>query len=164
MYKQLETERLFIRPIEIKDKNFILDLLNTQGWLKFIGNRNVKDGLSAEKYIQKIIDNKNCFYSIFELKENKLPIGIVTFIYRDNQNFPDIGFAMLPNFEKKGYALEATKKYLDEIKKECTTDKIIAITNPDNINSIKLLETLGLQFEKSYFDNSIELCLYSLSL
>ncbi len=40
IYNQ-KTNRLTLRKLEEKDCSFILELLNTEGWLKFIGNRNV---------------------------------------------------------------------------------------------------------------------------
>lgn len=164
MYKEIETERLLIRPIKITDTSFILELLNSEGWLKFIGDRNVKNVLDAEKYIQNILENKKFFYSVFELKESKHPVGIITFLHRENQQFPDIGFAMLQKFNKKGYALEATKKYLEEIANEKKVNKIIAITLPDNLKSIRLIERLGLSYEDKFKDKSEILNLYSLTL
>ena len=164
MYRQIETERLLIRPIKITDTSFILDLLNSDGWLQFIGDRKVKNVVDAEKYIQNILDNEKFYYSVFELKESKQKVGIITFLYRDNQQFPDIGFAMLPEYDKKGYALEATKKYLEEIANEKKINKIIAITLPENSNSIRLIERLGLRYEGKFQDKSEILNLYSLTL
>lgn len=164
MYRQIETERLLIRPIKITDTSFILDLLNSEGWLQFIGDRKIKSVVEAEKYIQNILDNEKFFYSVFELKETKLPVGIITFLYRDNQQFPDIGFAMLPKFDKKGYAFEATKQYLEEIANEKKVNKVIAITLPDNSQSIRLIERLGLKYEDEIQDNAKILHLYSRTL
>ena len=164
MYRQIETERLLIRPINITDTSFILDLLNSDGWLQFIGDRKVKNVVDTEKYIQNILDNEKFYYSVFELKESKQKVGIITFLYRDNQQFPDIGFAMLPEFDKKGYAIEATKKYLEEIANEKKVNKVIAITLPDNSKSIRLIERLGLKYEDEIQDNSKILYLYSRTL
>ena len=162
MNTSLETERTWIRPLELKDKNFILKLLNTQGWLKYIGDRNVKNSNDAEIYIQKILDNTKYSYHVFELKETHQAIGIITFLYRDNLEFPDLGFAMLPEFEKKGYAYEACKKYLNEIIRKNHLTQINAITLPSNTNSIQLIEKLGLEFEKEISENSEKLYLYSI--
>lgn len=163
MYTQIETERLIIRPIKTTDKHFILNLLNTPGWLQFIGDREVKDDIGAEKYIQNILENKNFFYSVFELRDTKQQIGIITLLYRDNQEFPDIGFAMLTEFEKKGYAFEATAKYLEEILTQKRVAKVIAMTLPENSKSIKLIERLGLQYEGNVQDKTKVLRLYSLT-
>lgn len=161
MNLNLETDRLYIRPLIIKDVDFIIQLLNSKGWIQFIGDRNVKDIKAANNYIQRILLNNNYFYSVFEIKETNTPIGIVTFLYREDKNQPDIGFAMLPQYEKKGYAFEAVKSYLDTLKKN-QVGKITAITKPDNKNSISLLKKLGLVFEKSYIENDEMLDMYSI--
>jgi RimJ/RimL family protein N-acetyltransferase len=161
MYNQIETERLTIRPIQLGDKSFILDLLNTKGWLQFIGDRKIRDEKDAENYIQKII---KFFYSVFEIKETAQPIGIITLLYRDNYKYPDIGFAMLPKFEKRGFAFEASKEYLNTIKSEITGKKIIAITLPENKKSIRLIEKLGLKYEDNFVDNSQTLHLYAMKI
>jgi RimJ/RimL family protein N-acetyltransferase len=164
MYKELTTDRLLIRPINLGDKEFIFTLVNSDGWLKFIGDRKIRNSNDAEKYIQKILENTNYFYSVFEIYETKQPIGILTFLNRENQEFPDIGFALLPEFEKKGYTFEASKKYLDELKKQKLCNKIIGITVPTNDNSIKLLKRLGLEFQSNYIQDGKTLSLYSMTI
>ncbi len=163
MNLSLETERLFIRPLVINDTDFIIQLLNTKGWIQFIGDRNVKDTKSAIEYIQRILSNNRFFYNVFEIKETNTPIGIVTFLYRENYDSPDIGFAMLPQYAKKGFAHEATKNYLEKLR-ENNIGKIIAITKPENENSSSLLIKLGLQFEKNFLENDEELDMYSISI
>jgi RimJ/RimL family protein N-acetyltransferase len=160
MNVSIETERLNIRPLRIEDADFIIQLLNTKGWLQFIGDRNIKDAQSANEYIQRILSNNKFFYNVFEIKETNTPIGIVTFLYRENYDSPDIGFAMLSQYEKRGYAFEATKKYLVKLI-ENNICKIIAITKPENKNSIRLLIKLGLHFEKTFLENNEELEMYS---
>ncbi len=152
MYVNIETERLNIRPLMIQDAEFIIELLNSKGWIQFIGDRNVKDTESANVYIQKILSNNKFFYNIFEIKETNTPIGVVTFLYRGNQDCPDIGFAMLPQYEKNGYGFEATSHYLKELDRN-NIGKIIAIAKSDNTNSLKLLGKLGLVYEKTINDN-----------
>ena len=115
-------------------------------------------------YIQKILDNTNYFCHVFKLKQTQEPLGIVTFIFRDNQKHPDIGFAMLPEYEKKGYAYEATKGYLNEIVRKGRFEKILGITSPANTNSQRLLEKLGLNFQEKSIQENAELLIYSLPL
>ncbi|MFX0555548.1 GNAT family N-acetyltransferase [Maribacter sp. CXY002] len=164
MYKELETERLRIRPINVTDAAFIKELVNSKGWLKFIGDKNISTIIDAERYIQKILDNPHFYYSIFELKTSGEPIGIVTFLNRENQNFPDIGFALLPDFEKNGYTIEAIKKYIEALLGLGIHKKIIAITLPNNHKSIKLLTKLGLNYEYDFEKEGETLSLFSLSL
>jgi len=162
MYSHLETDRLIIRPLSLNDCAFILELLNSKGWIKYIGDRKVVDLNGAQEYIKKILENENYYYNVFEIKETNVPIGIVTFLYRKEFDFPDIGYAMLPNFEKKGYAFEATKHYLVHVQNKKSIEKVIAITLPGNSNSISLLEKLGLKQESSFFEDQTQLSLYSI--
>ena len=163
MTKKFHTERLSLIPLNVDDATFIFHLVNTKGWIQFIGDRNVKDTKSAIEYIQRILSNNRFFYNVFEIKETNTPIGIVTFLYRENYDSPDIGFAMLPQYAKKGFAHEATKNYLEKLR-ENNIGKIIAITKPENENSSSLLIKLGLQFEKNFLENDEELDMYSISI
>jgi ribosomal-protein-alanine N-acetyltransferase len=144
----LTTARLSIQPLNIHDDNFIFELLNTEGWIKFIGNRNITSPVEAVGYIQKILANKNISYWVVRIKDSQKAIGIITFIKRDYLEHPDIGFAFLPAFCKDGYAYEATNAVLKKLITQKTCFHIFAITVPENINSIKLLNKLGLIFEK----------------
>ncbi|MEM7551026.1 MAG: GNAT family N-acetyltransferase [Bacteroidota bacterium] len=162
MYITLETKRLVIRPISLLDAEFLIDLVNSKEWLKFIGNRNISNKKDADNYIENILNNKNFFYSIFELKESNRAIGIVTFLKRKEEEFPDLGFALLPGFEKKGYAFEACKKYLHAIKNLKEHKNIIAITMPGNQKSIVLLKKLGFNYVGDHTKNEEILSYYGL--
>lgn len=163
MYKILETERLTIRPIDLTDSEFIMELANSKGWLKFIGDRHISHHNDAKKYIQKILDTPNFYYSVFQLKTTKDPVGIVTFLNRSEQKFPDIGFAILPEYQKNGYTLEASRKYLDEVIESNRYKNIIAITIPNNKKSIKLLTKLGLAYESDHFGACGTLSVFSMN-
>lgn len=156
----LETERLNIRPLILQDAAFMLELLNSKGWIQFIGDRNVRDIEAASNYIQKILSNNTFFYNVFEIKDTNIPIGVVTLLYRENYDCPDIGFAMLPQYEKNGYAFEAASDYLKELNKK-KIGKIIAIAKSDNTNSIQLLNKLGLLFEETFNDKNEILARYT---
>jgi len=162
MKGKLTTERVTIEALNISDAEFIKTLLNTEGWIRNIGNRNIATIKDAETYIQKILGNDNYNYYVVRVKENSTPIGIVTFIKRDNQQYPDIGFAFLPEYAGRGYAYEASKAFLDNILEERKWENIIGITLITNSNSIKLLEKLGLRCRKTFKENEEHLFLYSL--
>ena len=50
--KILETERLILREIVESDAEFILDLLNQPSFIKYIGDRNVRDLEQAREFIE----------------------------------------------------------------------------------------------------------------
>jgi [ribosomal protein S5]-alanine N-acetyltransferase len=145
---KLVTDRLLIEPLSESDGTFILELVNTDGWIKNIGNRNVNTQTEAIAYIQKINENKNVAYWTVKLKTTNEAIGIITFIKRDYLEHNDIGFALLPNFSGKGYAFEAAEIVLNFLKQDNSFTTILATTIPENISSISLLKKLGLEFDK----------------
>jgi RimJ/RimL family protein N-acetyltransferase len=145
----ITTDRLLLNPLMESDGKFVLELVNTDGWLKFIGNRNVTSEADATAYIQKIINSSDINYWVIRLKGNNIPIGIITFIKRAYLTHHDIGFALLPAYENRGYAYEATEAVLYNIIQSARHHThISAITNPDNSGSIKLLKKLGFEFHK----------------
>lgn len=145
---RLETPRLIIEPLRVQHSAFILNLLNSPGWLEFIGDRKVTDLQTAEGYIQKMDANANAHFFVYSLRVTNDPIGILTIIKRDEYPFPDLGFAQLPEYENKGYAGEASEVFMREVLQLTQWDVLMAITKPDNLKSIKLLGKLGFKLNQ----------------
>lgn len=150
--KTIETERLVIRRLCADDAAFIFELVNEPAWIKNIGNKNVHSLDDARRYIS---DGPVASYAKFdfglclvELKESGAPVGICGLIKRDSLDDPDIGFAFLERFWSRGYAVESALAVMDFGRNVLGLDRILAITNPDNQGSIKVLEKIGLRFEK----------------
>ena len=156
------TERLLIQPLTQNDNHFIFELVNTQGWLKFIGNRNIVTNEDAIAYIERILANESISYWVVKLKEQNKPIGIITFIKRDYLLHYDIGFAFLPTATKKGFAYEATMAVLANLIKEESLQHILATTVPENISSIKLLNKIGFEFCETIEIKNEKLNVYSI--
>ncbi|WP_318310116.1 GNAT family N-acetyltransferase [Flagellimonas crocea] len=158
----LKTERLEVRPIHIMDAGFIYQLVNTEEWKKFIGERNINNLLDAMDFITSICNDPNRSYHVFEINKSRVPIGIITFLKREDEKYPDFGFAMLPEFQKKGYAIEACESFLEKIKTLHQYKNIIAIVKPANERSIHLLNKLGFSFISNHNKNGELLAYYRL--
>ncbi len=157
----LETERLILREFNLTDVQFIIQLLNSEGWIKFIGDRNIKTEEQAKEYLLngpiKSYHENGFGLSLVELKSNSESIGMCGLIKREGLDHPDIGFAFLPEFSGKGYAVEIAKEVMNYAKKELKLSCVMAITLPNNTTSIKLLKKIGLNFDKIFsFPNSTE--------
>ena len=144
----ITTKRLAFTNITEEDALFMLELVNTDGWLKFIGDRNVHSEQEAISYIKKILDNKSINYWVIRIKETGIPIGVLSFNKRDFLDFFDLGFSLLPSFKSKGYAYEAANALINELPLKHFESTIVALTNPDNEVSINLLKKLGFQLDK----------------
>jgi RimJ/RimL family protein N-acetyltransferase len=144
----LETERLAMAPLKAADANFIFELVNTKGWLQFIGDRNVRSVPDAEIYIEKIISNPDILYWVVRSKEHNVAVGIITLIKRSDLANPDLGFAFLPAFGNNGYAFEACSAAVQYISVHGDLNACFlnAITVPANTDSVRLLRKLGFDF------------------
>jgi len=158
------TERLTLSPLMLADDEFILTLVNTPGWLQFIGDRNIHTPDDARAYIRKIMGNPLFFYWVVRLTDADIPVGIITLIKRDYLESHDIGFAFLPGYARRGYAFEAARVVLTYLSEEKIFARILATTVPGNTNSIGLLTKLGLIFDKEIQYNGHPLLLFGLSI
>ena len=149
----LETERLLLRPFTTdNDAAFILTLLNEPSFLQYIGDKKVRNLDDARQYLLNgpiASYERNSFGLLcVELKDPLTPIGMCGLLKREELPEPDIGFAFLPDFWNKGYAIEAAAAVMKDARERLKLNRILAIVNPDNYASMKLLERLGLRFER----------------
>jgi RimJ/RimL family protein N-acetyltransferase len=161
MPTKVVTERLSLDNLTDEDGGFVQELLNTKGWLQFIGDRNIHSKEDAINYISKINSTPNFYYWAVRLIDTLEPIGIISFIKRDYLEHFDIGFAFLPQYNGNGYAYEAAKEILAIVSSKPEHAFIMATTMPGNTSTIKLLRKLGLQFEKEIEVGAEKLQVYS---
>ncbi len=162
----IETERLELREYTLKDAPFIYKLMNSEGWLKNIGDRNINSIEDAETYMQKnyISSYEKHGFGPFlvSLKETGEPIGSLGLYKRDNLEYPDVGFAFLPEFANKGYAFESAQAVMNYASETLKLQTIVGITLPENLSSIKLLKKLGLSEIGTYkYEDGEKLLLFS---
>ena len=148
----INTERLILRKFTLSDASFMLELLNTPDWLRFIGDRNVYTIEQTEQYLlngylKSYETHGFGFYAVM-LKETEELIGMCGLIKRETLEDVDIGFAFLPQFMGKGYGFEASCATLHYAQNVLKLEKIIAIVDPENEVSIALIKKIGLRFEK----------------
>lgn len=149
----LKTERLVIREMDAAgDASFILELLNTSKFLKYIGDRGVRTvGVASQfienRYRRSYRDHGFGLYTV-ELISDGTPIGMCGFVKRDTFLYPDIGFAFLPRYERLGFGFESASAMLEHGRGVLGFTTVLAITTPDNDASGRLLERLGLRFDR----------------
>ena len=147
----LETERLTLRQFSAEDAAFILELVNEPSFIQNIGDRGVRTLSDAVRYIEagpvtSYARNGFGLYLV-TLKESGESIGMCGLIKRDALDDVDIGYAFLPRFWSKGYAVEAALAVKEQGRNLGLT-RLVAITDPANAGSIRVLEKIGFTFEK----------------
>lgn len=147
----LETERLTLRQFTAEDAPFILELVNEPSFIQNIGDRNVRSLADAVKYIEAgpVISYARNGFGLYlvQLKESGESIGMCGLIKRAALEDVDIGYAFLPKFWSKGYAVESALAVKEQAH-SLGLRRLVAIVDPANIGSIRVLEKLGLTFEK----------------
>ena len=147
----LETPRLVLREFTHEDDAFVLRLLNEPSWLRFIGDRGVRTLPDARRYLD---DGPRRSYARngFGLwcvvpKGGDAPVGMCGLLRRDTLADVDVGFAFLPEAWGRGYARESAAAVLDHARDVLGLRRVLAITDPENAASIRVLERVGMRRE-----------------
>ncbi len=165
--KILDTERLSLRRLASDDAAFIRRLVNEPAWLRFIGDRGVRDDDDARRYLEKgpLAMYATMGFGLFlvETRDGGAPMGLCGFVKRETLPDVDLGFAFLPAFWGQGYAYEAAAATMAFGHRTLGLARVVAITAPYNQPSIRLLERLAFRFERRVRlgDDAEELCLYA---
>lgn len=149
----LKTKRLILREMTLEDDDFILELLNSPKWLKYIGSRNVNTLAQAKDYLESRVlpdyQSRGLGFYIMEKRDDLVRIGNCGLTHRAGMDHVDIGYSLLERFEGQGYAFEATETVLKYGFEMLKLEHIEAITAPENDRSIHLLNKLGMHYKKT---------------
>ncbi|MQA21083.1 GNAT family N-acetyltransferase [Rugamonas rivuli] len=148
--KILDTERLTLRTITPDDAVFYYDLVNDPTWLEFIGDKGIRSIEGARDAILEgpcaMQERLGHSLYVMERKSDGVALGLCGLIKRDGLDHVDIGYAIRPAWFGMGYTYEAAAAVVayarDTLRMRC----LLGLTDPGNINSIRLLEKLGLAF------------------
>ena len=163
----VETKRLLLREINVKDAEFILRLVNEPTFVSNIGDNGLKNLSDARQFIMEgyWTNQEHSGYGMFlvELKTQRVPIGGCGLLYRSALDVTDIRFNFLPEYWGRGFAYEAAEAIMQYGRSTLGLNKIVGLTSEDNLGSINLLKKLGMKFKKNInmSDNDHRTVLYS---
>jgi RimJ/RimL family protein N-acetyltransferase len=150
--KVLDSQRLNLREFSFDDDMFILELLNEPGFLRFIGDKGVRTVSDARNYLEKgpMESYRRNGFGLYAVcvrgTEAAAPVGMCGLVKREGLHDPDVGFAFLARHWGRGYAVESAAAILEHGTRVLQLPRIVAITSPDNVGSIRVLEKIGLTF------------------
>lgn len=148
----IETPRLALRQLTEEDAPFILELLNEPAFIEHIGDKGVRSLEDARGYIRSGPMSSYAAHGyglyLVSLKGTHEPIGICGLVRRDGFDGPDIGYSIMARYWSQGYAYEAAAAVRDYSWDAFGLKRLLGVTSPSNDKSIKLLEKLGLRFER----------------
>jgi RimJ/RimL family protein N-acetyltransferase len=148
----LETKRLLLSRFSYDDCEFIHELVNEHSFKRFIGDKNVNSLDDARRYLREgpITMYDKFGYGLFlvNLRGAARAAGICGLVKREAFDDPDIGFAFLERYRGNGYATESATAVLAHGFEVLNLQRIIALADVGNENSVRLLQRLGFVYER----------------
>ncbi|MBL8773703.1 MAG: GNAT family N-acetyltransferase [Phenylobacterium sp.] len=146
----LETERLVLRDVEDDDAPFLVDLLNSPGFLENIGDRGVRNVADAARFIE---DRMRASYRehgfgmwVAVQKRDGAPVGMAGLVRREGLDVPDVGYAFIERVWGQGYAQEAAAAVLAHAQGPLGIPALAAITTLENFASMAVLRKVGFTY------------------
>ena len=148
----LETDRLRLRELTLADAPFLLELMNEPAFIRNVADRGLRTTADVEHWMSERIlpsyTRHGFGFYLVELKETGAPVGICGLIKREVLDHVDVGYSILTRHSGKGYAYEAAAAVIAYGRETLGLPRIIGVTSPMNPASIRILEKLGLRFER----------------
>ncbi len=142
-----------LRELTAGDAAFILELLNDAAFIHFIGDKGARTLEDARRYIADgpcaSYANNGFGLYLVQIKETGRRIGMCGLVKRDFLRDVDIGFAFLPAYWSKGYALESSRAVMHLARNVFGIARVVAITSTQNHGSMRLLQKIGLRYERT---------------
>jgi RimJ/RimL family protein N-acetyltransferase len=145
--KVAESERLRLRVLDEGDAGFVFELVNDADFIAHIGDKGVRTLEDAVSYLRNgpLASYAAHGFGLWgvEPRGGGALLGMCGLLQRDWLDAPDIGYAFVPSARGRGIAREAAAATLDVARSRFDARKVLAIVNPDNAASIRLLESVG---------------------
>lgn len=157
--KIIETERLYLRELTLEDKEEWAKVLSDVESMKFYPHPFSEK--EVENWINWNIDNykkyKHGLWAVI-LKDGDIFLGDcgITIQNIDGEVVPEMGFHIIKDYCKKGYATEAAiacKKYAFEV---LNYEKLYSYTILENIPSQKVAQKVGMKLYKYFEKNNLK--------
>lgn len=159
VFPELLTNRLLLRKMEPADAAAIFLLRSDPLVTRFVDRpllQSIEDGLKFIRRINISISEGDClFWAIVPKHEEDLIGTICIWNWDENNQQAEIGFELMPAWQKQGYMMEAVIRVLEFAFVELKLHRIEAWVNPQNKRSIELLQKNGFQLSPSKVPNEL---------
>lgn len=148
----LETGRLLLRELNIADAQNFYHLNDNPNVLKYTGDQPFENTTAAEKFLKNYNDYEKNGYGRWAVidKSNGIFVGWCGLKYAKESDETDIGFRFFEEHWNKGYATESAAACLQYGFEKCHLKTITGRAMKENVASIKVLQKIGLKYEKDF--------------
>lgn len=148
----LETERLLLRELTVDDAENFYDLNLNPNVIRYTRDSAFANINEAKRFLENYADYKeNGFgrWAVICKSDNKF-IGWCGLKYSEDSNETDIGFRFFEECWNKGFATESAEACIHYGFEKLNLKRIIGRAMSENTASIKVLQKIGLSFEKEF--------------
>lgn len=165
MLPTLETERLRLRQLSLADEPFILKMGKDPDVMRFITNGETKNAEESKADLKRWIgygDNGKTGIWAAEVKATGAFLGWFCLKSLDDTDEIEIGYRFLKEHWGNGYATEGAKRLLQYGFEELKLERIVAVAIKENLASTRVMEKIGLSYEKEAFYYQIDVVYYAI--
>jgi RimJ/RimL family protein N-acetyltransferase len=148
----LTTKRLTLYRFTLDDAPFAFSLVTDASFVRYIGDKGVRTLDDARNYLKNgpIASYERHGFGLFKVVRNATgePVGMCGLLKRDTLEDVDLGYAFMPAFWSHGYGAESAAGVIDYGRRQHGLTRLVAITQSDNLASIRVLERSGFAFER----------------
>jgi len=160
------TERLVLRALTVEDAPDFFALNSNLDVMRYTGEPPLESLDEARDAIANYPDFETVGYGRWAcvLKAEQRVIGFCGLKYLDDLKETDVGYRFLPEYWGKGLATEACQASVDFGFDVLRLNRIIGLILPDNIASQRVLEKVGMRYERSIVYEGDQAIVYSKSM
>jgi ribosomal-protein-alanine N-acetyltransferase len=148
----IDTERLLLRPFTLADAEAWLPLTSLPEIIRYTGDTPARSVEEAREILRTrpLRDYSVHGYgrmAVIEKSSGRL-VGFSGLKYLEDLREADVGYRFLPDCWGKGYATESARVLMEQGRREHGLTRIVGMVHPENPASSRVLEKLGLRFER----------------
>ena len=167
---RIKTKRLVLRRLTLDDAPLMLLVWNDPAFVRYVGDRGIRTVDEARTALAEGALKLYADYGFgpyrMSRKSDGVDVGICGLFRRDGLPDTDIGFSTLPQYCGQGFGYEAARAVIEHARTDARLARLTALVSADNTASVRLIEKLGLIFEKMIRipGEASDVCLYAMQL
>ncbi|MCY7374764.1 MAG: GNAT family N-acetyltransferase [Pyrinomonadaceae bacterium] len=162
----LETERILIRPFTLADLPLLIEQRSDPEVNQYLGGATMQNAEALAERIKFYIDCHEKYgfgMSAMIWKETGEIFGWSGLQPLDWTTEIEVGYGMIKKFWGRGIGFEAAQAWLNFGFNEKKLQRIVAVAYPENTGSRRIMEKLGLKYEKTETHYGAECVFYGIA-
>lgn len=160
-----ETERLLHKKFTMDDLARLVEIRSDPEVMRFIGGKKMQNPAALEKRLQFYISCYEKRLGIHQViwKKNGRLIGWSGLQPLEDTGEIEVSYGMIRDYWGRGIGFETARVWLTYGFRQLGLERIVAVADKRNIGSWKIMEKLGMKFEKTTEHYGMNCVYYAIS-